>query len=490
MMNANIALIYPIVLPIVAGFAAWKMHERKTRNVLTMAALLAEVAIMALLCTRSDAQLVLWNLTADMRIGLRLDGVGKWFGMLIACMWACVGLYSFGYMEHDDEDGRFYLFYMLTLSVLEGLSMSANLVTMYMFYELMTLLSLPMVLQEKTKEAIAAGIKYLLYSVLGASMALFGIFLFRKYGTGLEFTAGGVLTAQSMAGHENLMRAACFLMLMGFGVKAGLFPLHGWLPTAHPVAPAPASAVLSGVITKAGVLGSLRVVYYLAGTGFLRGSWVQWAWMGLTLATVFLGSMMAYREDLLKKRLAYSTVSQVSYVLFGLSTMTEIGFIGAMLHIVFHSVIKNTLFMTAGSVIHQTGKTNVREMRGIGKQMPITMWCFVIASAGLIGVPPTAGFVSKWYLASGAIAMDAGTFSWLGPVTLLVSAILTAGYLLTVAIRGFFPGADFDYAGLVKAEPDWRMLVPVVVLAAAALLLGMFPNALIGFAGNIAAAIL
>jgi len=489
-MHTNFALVFPVLLPIAAGFAAWKTHERKTRNIITIAALLAELLLVGILCLQGESELALWNLTADLRVGLRLDGIGKWFGLLIAAMWACVGLYSFTYMEHDHQDSRFYLFYLLTLAALQGLSMSANLVTMYMFYELMTLLSLPMVLQEKTKEAIAAGIKYLLYSVLGASMALFGIFLFWKYGATLEFTAGGVLTAESMAGHENLMRAASFLMLVGFGVKAGLFPLHGWLPTAHPVAPAPASAVLSGVITKAGVLGSLRVVYYLAGADFLRGSWVQYAWMGLTLFTVFLGSMMAYREDLFKKRLAYSTVSQVSYVLFGLSTMTEMGFVGALLHIVFHSAIKNTLFMSAGAVIHQTGKTKVSELRGIGKQMPVTMWCFVVVSAGLIGIPPTAGFISKWYLAGGAVAMEAGAFSWMGPATLLLSAILTAGYLLSVAIRGFFPGTDFDYAGLEKAEPDWKMLVPMLVLAAAVLLGGMFPGALIGFASSIASLVL
>ncbi|MDO4739677.1 MAG: proton-conducting transporter membrane subunit [Eubacteriales bacterium] len=489
-MNANIAMVLPIALPIAAGFAAWKMRDRKQRNVLTMAALLAEVLIVGLLCLREGGELTLWNLTADLRVGLRLDGAGKWFALLISAMWACVGLYSFTYMEHDKQDGRFYLFYLLTLGVLQGLSMSANLITLYMFYELMTLLSMPMVLQEKTKEAVAAAIKYLLYSVLGASMALFGIFLFWKYGTTLEFTAGGVLTAESMAGHEELMRAASFLMLLGFGVKAGMFPLHGWLPTAHPVAPAPASAVLSGVITKAGVLGAIRVAFYLAGAEFLRGSWVQYTWMGLALFTVFLGSMMAYREDLFKKRLAYSTVSQVSYVLFGLSTMTHAGVVGAMLHIVFHSAIKNTLFMSAGAVIHQTGKTRVSELRGIGKQMPVVMWCFVIVSAGLIGIPPTAGFISKWYLAGGAIAMEAGALSWLGPVTLLLSAVLTAGYLLSVAIRGFFPGDDFDYAGLEKAEPDWKMLVPMIVLAAAVLLMGMFPGALIRCAGDIASAIL
>ncbi len=486
----NWMLLLSVLLPVAAGFIAWKMEKGKARNVFVMAALIAETLIVGLNCLGGDKELVLWNLTADMRVALKLDGVGKWFGLLMSAMWTCVGLYSLNYMEHDHEDNRFYLFYLLTIGVLEGLCMSANLVTMYMFYELMTLLSLPMVLQEKTKESVAAAIKYLLYSVFGASMALFGIFLYWKYGTSLEFMAGGVLTAESMAGHENLMRAASFLMLLGFGVKAGMFPLHGWLPTAHPVAPAPASAVLSGVITKAGVIGSIRVAYYLAGADFLRGTWVQYAWMALALITVFLGSMMAYREDVFKKRLAYSTVSQVSYVLFGLSTMTEMGVVGALLHVVFHSVIKNTLFMSAGAVIHQTGKTKVSELRGIGKQMPVVMWCFIIVSAGLIGVPPTAGFISKWYLAGGAIAADAGAFAWMGPVVLLVSAILTAGYLFSVAIKGFFPGEGFDYATLEKAEPDWRMLVPMLVLAAAALGLGMFPGGLIGFASTIASTIL
>lgn len=486
----NIALIYPVLLPVLTGFAVFRVQDRKKRNILTIASLLAELLIVCVLAFGAERELPLWQITAGISVSLRMDDISRWFGVLIALMWTCVGLYSFSYLEEEKNQPRFYLFYLLTLGVLEGLCLSENLITMYMFYELMTLLSLPLVLHEMTKEAVAAGIKYLLYSVLGASMALLGIFFFGRYGTGLSFTAGGVLTAESMAGHENQMLAACFLMLAGFGVKAGLFPLHGWLPTAHPVAPAPASAVLSGVITKAGVLGSLRVVYYMAGADFLRGTWVQWAWMGLTLCTVFLGSMMAYREDLLKKRLAYSTVSQVSYVLFGLSTMTEAGFVGALLHIVFHSVIKNCLFMNAGAIIHKTGKTRVSELRGIGKQMPVTLWGFTIVAAGLIGIPPTGGFVSKWFLAQGALALEGTGFRYVGPAVLLISAILTAGYLLTVTIRAFFPGEDYDYGALVKAEPDWRMLVPILLLAAVTLLAGMFPNALVSFARGIAAALM
>ncbi len=483
----HIVLVLPVILPILAGFAAWKIRRRETRDILVGAALILNALLTLLAVTAGSEEFVLWQLTETVPVYFHLDGVSKLFALLISCMWALVGIYSFEYMGHEENENRFYLFYMISLGVLIGLSFSGNLVTMYMFYELMTLMTLPLVLHEMSKEAIAAGIKYLLYSVFGASLALLGIFFFVRYGASIAFTPGGVLTEESMAGQEALMRWGVFAMIVGFGVKAGMFPLHGWLPTAHPVAPAPASAVLSGVITKAGVLGVIRVVYYLAGADFVRGTWIQTAWMTLALITVFMGSMMAYREPLLKKRLAYSTVSQVSYVLTGLSTLNPMGFVGALLHIVFHSVIKNTLFMSAGAIICKTGKTRVDDLRGIGKEMPAVIWCFTIVSAGLIGIPPTCGFVSKWYLAGGALRLGETAFSWAAPCVLLASAILTAGYLLPVTIRGFFPGQDFDYASLEKKEPSPVMLVPLAILAAAALLLGIFPGALTDFAGRVAA---
>ena len=277
-------------------------------------------------------------------------------------------------------------------------------------------------------------------------------------------------------------------MVVGFGVKAGMFPMHSWLPTAHPVAPAPASAVLSGVITKAGVLGILRTIYYVAGVEALRGTWVQYAFMVLTLITVILGSLMAFKEKHFKRRLAYSTVSQVSYVLFGLSTMTKLGFIGALLHIVFHSLIKDTLFMSAGAVIHKTGKTSVDELRGIGKRMPATMWCFTIVSLGLVGIPPTGGFISKWNIAEGAMTLS-NAASWIGPACLLVSAILTAAYLLSISIRAFFPGEDMPAAELSRCEASWRMIVPMALLSVLVVALGMFPGALLNLFGTVASAV-
>ena len=241
---------------------------------------------------------------------------------------------------------------------------------------------------------------------------MFGIFFLYQYCDTLTFTAGGTLNLALAAGNKGILLAAVFAMLIGFGAKAGMFPLHAWLPAAHPVAPSPASAVLSGIIVKSGVLAIIRVVYYIVGAQFLRGTWVQTAWMSLTLLTVFMGSLLAFREPVFKKRLAYSTVSQISYILFGLSLLSATGMAGALLHTVYHAFIKSGLFLTAGIFIFQCKKTRVEELTGIGKQMPKTLLCYTFASLALIGIPPASGFISKWYLAQGALEANVGVFGW------------------------------------------------------------------------------
>ena len=336
-----------------------------------------------------------------------------------------------------------------------------------------------------------AGLKYLFYSVAGAFLALFGIFFLTTICQDLRFVPGGILDEGMILGQEGLLLAAMCCMIVGFGTKAGMFPLHGWLPTAHPVAPAPASAVLSGVITKSGVLALIRVVFYIVGPKLIRGTWVQTVWMSLTLLTVFMGSMLAYKEPVMKKRLAYSTVSQVSYILFGLSLLEPTAFVGALSHVVFHSLVKNALFLSAGAVIFTTGWTRVRQMRGLGQVMPLLLGCYTVVSLSLVGIPPTSGFISKWYLAQGALASGTGPFAWIGPVVLLISALLTAGYLLPLSIDGFLPGADFDDGeirerGLKGKEPSLKMLGPVFLLTAGALLFGCFPGPLLGFLQGIA----
>lgn len=478
-------LLVPVLLPILSGLAVCFLkpfEETKARNRFTLCVLVLNVLAVLPVLFAKDMTLTLFTLSDTLPVFLHTDTAGKIFAAVMCFVWAAAGAYSFEYMAHEENQRRYYTFYLVTLGVLMALCFSGSIVTFYMFYEAMTLLTVPLVMHTMTKEAVAAGIKYLIYSVVGASLVLLGVFLLSPYVTTFSFAAGGVLDMEKVAGHESYVLTVAFLMLIGFGAKAGMFPLHGWLPTAHPAAPSPASAVLSGVITKAGVLGTLRLLYSFIGADFLRGTWVQTAIMSLTLFTVFMGSLLALREGVLKKRLAWSSVSQVSYILFGLSTLHPLGFAGALLHVIAHSLIKDTLFMSAGAIIEKTGKTKVSELDGIGKQMPVAMWCFTIASIGLVGIPPCLGFISKWYLAQGALSMTgvAPFFSYLAPAVLLISALLTAAYLLPISIHGFFTGKDANGQVRVfsKCEPTYVMLIPLVLLTALMVLLGIFPQGL------------
>lgn len=499
-------ILLPIFLPVLAGvilllslaFAKKKGEgepdeaQLHSLHVFTLAVLAVSAALAVLAALSGEHSVTLFELMRGIPIYFHIDDISRLFAVIISIVWVLVCVYSFVYMRHEGKEQRFFGFYLIVYGVLMALSFSGNLVTLYLFYELMTLTSMPLVLHNGSREAIMAALKYLFYSMCGAYLGLFGMFFLYKYCDTLTFTAGGTLNLELAQGNTWILLIALFGMLVGFGAKAGMLPLHAWLPAAHPVAPSPASAVLSGVIAKAGVLAVIRVVFYIAGPDFLRGTWVQTAWMTLTLLTVFMGSMMAFREPVFKKRLAYSTVSQVSYILFGLSVLSPAGMTGALLHVVFHMVIKCALFLTAGIFIFQCHETRVEQFRGIGRQMPKTLWCFTFASLALIGIPPTSGFVSKWYLAQGALEGGIGAFGVAGPAVLLVSALLTAGYLLPVTTNGFFPGeAEGPHtAGGKSLEPSSGMLVPLALLAALAVLLGLFPNPLIRFAGRIAASVL
>ena len=198
-----------------------------------------------------------------------------------------------------------------------------------------------------------------------------------------------------------------------------------------------------------------------------------------------MGSMLAYREKILKKRLAYSTVSQISYILFGLALLQPQALTGSLLHMVFHACIKSCLFLCAGAVIFCTGKIRTDQFTGIGKEMPVTIWCYTIASLALIGIPPASGFISKWYLAEGALSSGTSVFAVLGPVVRLISALLTAGYLLPVSMKGFLPGKEFDYAHLIRKEANLAMLIPVSMLSLLALLLGIFCGPLVQYVEKI-----
>ena len=486
-------LILSIVLPVLLGLGillAGEIKNRKLLLTLTGVGLAVTAALGLSVVFGGEAELFLFSFGKNLDFCLRVDTLGRLFALVVDVVWLISGFYAFEYMKHELEETRFFGFYVMVFGILHALTFSGSMVTFYLFYELMTLLSVPLILHNRSKDAIKGGLKYLFYSLFGAYMVLFGLFFLNRFATSFDFLPGGNLDMGAVSGNEGLMLVVAFSMIIGFSVKAGMFPLHAWLPTAHPVAPAPASAVMSGIIVKMGVLGMIRVAYYLVGADFLQGTWVQTAWMSLSLVTVFMGPMLAYREKVMKKRLAYSTVSQASYILFGLSLLQPAAMTGALLHVVFHAVIKSCLFLSAGTIIYKTHKTNVADLRGIGKEMPVAIWCYTFASAALIGIPPASGFISKWYLATGALASGIEVFSWLGPVVLLTSALLTAGYLLPITVNGFLPGADYDYSALQKKEPNMTMLLPLLILAALAVVLGLLPGSLTDYISGIVAGVL
>lgn len=427
-------------------------------------------------------ELTLFYLTEHIPIVFKADTLGIVFGSLFAIVYLCIGIYSADYFEDKGKRRKFYLWYALSLTAGVALSFAGNIVTFYMFFELLTLSTFPMVFLDQSKESILASLKYLLYSLAGAYAALFGVFFIVRYCENISFKAGGIIPSRVLSEHPTLVLVCAFTMIVGFGVKAGLFPMHAWLPTAHPVAPSPASALLSGVIVKAGILAIIRVVYQVFGASVIRGTWVQMTVLILALVTVFLGSMVALGEQRLKKRLAYSTVSQLSYIVLGVMCLNETGVYGAILQTVSHALCKSALFLCAGNFLHR-GIEYVDDLNGIGPKMRKTMWAFIIASMGLIGIPPTLGAFAKWNLGLASLATGIPYLNYLGPVVLIISALLTAGYLLPVVTRAFFKEGESTALCDNAGEVSGKMTVTVLILSVLAAVLGIIPmgvNELIG----------
>ena len=463
-MSKNILILFSIVFPIISGFVLLcypKVKDRKKIQIYMLGVFGITGGFVSNIITGRAMTYTLYEFMESIPIYFKIDNMGRLFASLVTIAFILSGLYSFGYMEHERNEKRYFGFYLIVYGVFLGLIFSGNIVTLYIFYELLTLTSFFLVIYAQTREAVMAAMKYMFYSLCGAYMALFGIYFLYQYGTTLEFTPGGVLDPSLLQGKEEFFLFIAFFMLIGFSVKAGMFPMHGWLSSAHPVAPAPASGILSGIIVKAGVFAIIRIVFEIFGADFLKGSWVQQVWMTLSLITIFMGSMLAYKESIVKKRFAYSTVSQISYILFGLSLLEPKGFVGALFHTCVHIFVKTGLFLAIGGMIFKTGNIKVEHLDGIGKKMPFTLWCYTLLSLSLIGIPPAGGFLSKWFLAIGSLESGISVFSWIGPIILVVSALLTAGYVLPITMNGFFPKADWTYK---RDELRKVMVIPILIL--------------------------
>ena len=478
----NMLILLPILLALVCAFIvfAFKTEKRNIKNIVIISLISLVFVCCVINCFIGDVSITVINITKNIDVTFRNDNLAKFFSVAISFVFLLVTIYTTEYIKHEKDENRFYIFFFSTLAMLIALTYAENISTMYICFELITLLSMPLVLHSLTTQSVRAAKKYLYYSIGGAFIALFGMFYLFNYGGNLEFsTYGGleIFKEGTFTGNKTLFHICVLALIVGFSAKAGMFPLHGWLPTAHPVAPSPASAVLSGVITKAGVICVIRIVYFVVGPDFIRNTFVQYTWLSLATFTVFMGSLLAMFEKVFKKRLAFSSVSQVSYVLVGLALLNDATFIGALIHVAAHMLIKVCLFLFAGEVIYKHDYHRVEELRGIGQKMPYSTWAFTFASIGLIGIPLTLGFVSKWNLATGAVDSGVAVFNFLVPAVLLASAILTAGYLLPITLNGFFV-KDEKYE---RNECSKKMYIPMLILAGIVVVLGIYSEPLIKF---------
>ena len=483
-------IILVILIPIIAGALVPMLSFKKRWHMevfLESAVILNSILVWYLLLHHSDSTFLLAHFTGDLSICFKVDGMGMVFAGLVSALWPFATLYAFEYMTKEEHEKIFFLFYTMTYGITLGIALSANLLTMYFFYELLTLVTVPLVMHTLTREAILASRKYLYYSLGGAAFAFIGLIMIIIYGTTTDFILGGVLDLTKIGGRTNVLLFVYVMAFLGFGVKAAVFPFNSWLPQAG-VAPTPVTALLHAVaVVKSGAFAIIRLTYYSFGVDFLKGTWAQTTVMLVVMFTIVYGCSRAVKETHLKRRLAYSTISNLSYILFGVTIMTPLGLVGALTHLIFHAVIKICSFFCAGAIIHQTEKQYVHELDGMGYRMPCVFGIFTVSALALMGVPGLAGFISKWNLASAA-AESGNPVAYLGIACLLISALLTAIYMLTIVVRAFFPGKDFDDSSIKEfKDPNWKMLLPLFVFVFFIIAFGLYSQPLTDFFRDVAA---
>ncbi|BAZ92853.1 formate hydrogenlyase subunit 3/Multisubunit Na+ /H+ antiporter, MnhD subunit [Thiohalobacter thiocyanaticus] len=401
---------------------------------------------------------------------LRAGPLALLFVTLSSALWLLTTLYAIGYLEGSPHRSRFFGFFSLCVTASVGVALAGNLLTFLLFYELLTLSTYPLVVHRGTEAARRAGQRYLAYTLTGGALLLIGtLWLYSLAGT-LEFTATGFVHGL-VDSHRGALTLIFWLLIAGVGVKAALVPLHGWLPQAM-VAPAPVSALLHAVaVVKAGAFGIVRIVYEVYGVELAADLGLALPLAVLASITILYGSLRALYQDDLKRRLAFSTVSQVSYIALGVAIAGPIATIGGLVHLVHQGLMKITLFFCAGNLAETVHIHRISEMDGVGRRMPWTMGAFTLAAFGMIGLPPMAGFVSKWYLGLGA--MQAGQ-DWV-VLVLAGSSLLNAAYFLPILHRAWFraPAGNGFAPAAGGRETGWLLLWPPVITAAMSLGAGM-----------------
>ncbi|MDQ7793754.1 MAG: proton-conducting transporter membrane subunit [bacterium] len=418
-------------------------------------------------------------------LSFRVDVLGYLLSSLTAAIWLLATFYSLDYMKGEHGVNRYYAFLTLTLSGALGTFMAGDLFTFFLFFELMSLPAAVLVIHEETREAVQAALKYLFMTIGGSLFFFFSLVATYQLSGSVALGTKGLIT---VATPLSFLTFAGFLISLG--VKAGMVPLHMWLPDAHPVAPSPASALLSGIMIKTGAYGMLRVMYEVYGLEFLQRTGWNSVLLTLSVITILMGSAVAITQFDLKRRLAYSSIGQMGCILLGMSLMSERALTGDVFHFFADAVAKSCLFLCAGVILKRTGKRDIRQFAGIGHLLPVTMACFTVSALTLVGIPPLNGFVSKWQLSLGAF--DAGMPAY--ALALLASSMLNAAYYLPIVLTAFFDRSVQKEAPAVgvalnpivkKGAIGWQlgsieasaiMLVPMVLLALSCAVFALSPQ--------------
>ncbi|MCQ2495091.1 MAG: proton-conducting membrane transporter [Lachnospiraceae bacterium] len=486
----GIMILLPVILPIIAGLVMLILPIRndRLRHIVNLIFVLmnSAIAFYAIL-EHSGESFKFATMYMNFGLTMHIDDAGKIFGLLVASLWPFATIYSYGYMEDEERKETFTAFFTMCFGVVLGIAFASDLLTMFVFYEMLTLVTFPLVMHPMTKGAIKAARFYLIYSLGGASFGLIGL-IFLMSGTSVDFVMGGTVKGTELASSVFLLPA--FVMAFcGFSVKAAMQPFSKWLTMAA-VAPTPVTALLHAVaVVNAGSFACIRLIYYVFGTEVLYGTWAQYTVMILTIVTIIFGSSFAVKEQHLKRRLAYSTISNLSYILFAACIMTEAGLYAAFAHMIMHSVSKIDAFFCNGIIMKKAKKIYVNEMVGLGRKMKITFTCFFIAALSLIGIPMFCGFRSKWMIGTAAVS-DGSPLTIVGLIAVLISALLTAIYMMGLMIRAFFPEATAHVFKTREGKPIKElaeakaleesaslekgagfMLVPVILLSAAVIVL-------------------
>jgi len=481
-MSPSTAIACALLLPLVgAVLVAVCRHRPNLRESIT---LVTGVALLAVVCSllapvqageRPELDLVelLPGSPRSISLGFKVEPLGMLFAIVASSLWIVTSVYSIGYMRSHGEknQGRFFTCFAIAIFAVIGVAFARNLLTLFVFYELLTLSTWPLVTHHGSDAARRAGRVYLgillSTSVVGLLLAI--LWTWQLAGT-LEFTPGGIL-----AGHVTRTTAPLLLALFAFGTgKAALMPLHRWLPAAM-VAPTPVSALLHAVaVVKAGVFTILKVGVFVFGTDLLSQTGASTWLMYVAATTIVCASLVALTRDNLKERLAYSTISQLAYIVLGMALANGWGVIGGGLHLAMHAVGKITLFFCAGAIYVATHKTNISDMRGIGRTMPVTLLAFLLGSLSVIGLPPFGGSWSKWFLALGAVEADQLIFV----AVLMISSLLNIAYLMPIVVRGFFLAPPDDPALSQRSEAPLLCVIPLCVTAVGGLGLFFFADAI------------